>query len=120
MLLSASFDFTVCVWSLDGGLWSAEAVLGEMSGNKFAYFGAMFLDKSCKEILAYTYNGAFHRWLKNTEKTAEPVAEPGEERIESEVGRVAHWRKERTLTGHFGEVSDLSWDSTGRFLFSGS
>jgi hypothetical protein len=30
-----------------------------MTGNKHAFFGALFLEDDSK-ILAYTYNGAFH------------------------------------------------------------
>lgn len=61
-LLSASFDFTVCLWKIDknSGTWAVETTLGEMSGNKHAFFGAEFL--SSKSIFAYTYNGSFHRW----------------------------------------------------------
>ena len=75
VLLSASFDFTVAVWRqsqdpLQQGLWSIEGRLGEVVGNKNAYFGAAMgggeEDSHCAAILAYTYNGAFHYW------TAEP------------------------------------------------
>jgi hypothetical protein len=37
-----------------------------MQGNKHAYFGADFLSDD-QEILAYTFNGAFHQWKKNAE-----------------------------------------------------
>lgn len=45
-LLSSSFDFTVCVWQADEEFnqWSVISTLGAMTGNKHAYFGAMFLD----------------------------------------------------------------------------
>lgn len=61
-LLSASFDFTVCLWKIDKntGTWVVETTLGEMSGNKHAFFGAEFLSPG--SIFAYTYNGSFHRW----------------------------------------------------------
>jgi WD40 repeat protein len=61
-LLSSSFDFTVCLWRIDSqtGTWVVETTLGEMSGNKHAFFGAEFLEHD--KIFAYTYNGAFHRW----------------------------------------------------------
>jgi len=40
-LLSASFDFTVCVWKPDvDGLWSIDSTLGAMAGNKHAFYGA--------------------------------------------------------------------------------
>jgi len=89
-LLSASFDFTVCVWKPEKatGVWSVESTLGAMQGNKHAYFGAEFL-KDDSEILAYTFNGAMHQWKKSAE------------------GR---WVPQLTVKGHFGEVSDLDWD----------
>lgn len=67
-LLTASFDFTVCVWKpdLETGIWSVESTLGAMSGNKHAYFDALFLEDDQK-ILAYTYHGAMHQWNKKTE-----------------------------------------------------
>jgi hypothetical protein len=44
-LLSSSFDFTVCLWSLnEDDQWSVISTLGAMTGNKHAYFGAQFLD----------------------------------------------------------------------------
>ena len=45
-LLSASYDFTVCIWKedLETELWSVESTLGAMTGNKHAYFGALFLE----------------------------------------------------------------------------
>jgi len=64
-LLSASFDFTVCLWKVDAssGIWMVESNLGEMSGSKHSFFGAEFLDSA--NIFAYTYNGSFHRWTNN-------------------------------------------------------
>lgn len=61
-LLSSSFDFTVCLWKMDksSGVWLVDTTLGEMSGNKHAFYGAEFL--SSESIFAYTFNGAFHRW----------------------------------------------------------
>ena len=61
-LLSSSFDFTICLWKVDktSGVWFVDTTLGEMSGNKHAFFGAEFL--SSESILAYTFNGSFHRW----------------------------------------------------------
>jgi hypothetical protein len=51
----------VCVWKadLETGVWSVESTLGAMQGNKHAYFGALFL-KDDLEIIAFTFNGAFH------------------------------------------------------------
>ena len=42
LLLTSSFDFTVCLWQADEELnqWSIISTLGAMTGNKHAYFGA--------------------------------------------------------------------------------
>lgn len=98
-MLTCSFDFTVCIWSIDSdsGVWSIETTLGQMSGNKHNYYGALFVD-SHTDILAYTYNGALQHWIK------------------SEEG----WVSTATVTGHFNEVTDLDWDPTYSYLVSTS
>jgi WD40 repeat protein len=61
VLLSSSFDFTVCVWQADPETeaWHVQSTLGAMVGNKHAFFGAIFLSTP-RQILAYTYGGAMH------------------------------------------------------------
>mmetsp|Transcript_32865 Transcript_32865/g.37639 ORF Transcript_32865/g.37639 Transcript_32865/m.37639 type:complete len:289 (-) Transcript_32865:274-1140(-) len=97
-LLSSSFDFTVCIWKVDkdSGIWTVETTLGEMSGNKHAFFGAEFLDEH--KVFAYTYNGAFHRW-------------------DFEDGT---WRPKPCITGHFDEIPDLDWDPSRNYLVTTS
>lgn len=65
--------------------------LGAMTGNKHAYFGAIFLENDHK-ILAYTFNGAMNQWKK---------------KVESDL---INWVPQLTIKGHFGEVCDLDWD----------
>ena len=45
-------------------LWDKEETIGEMSGNKHAFYFARFL-KGFEYVLAYTYNGAFYLWKYN-------------------------------------------------------
>ena len=98
LLLSSSFDFTVCIWKIDQdtGVWSVDTTLGEMSGNKHAFFGAEFLSKD--HVFAYTYNGAFHRW-QNIDDL---------------------WLVKPCVTGHFNEVRDLDWDLYRDYLVTTS
>ena len=70
--------------------------MGEIQGNKQSLFGAKFLGQT--EILAYSFNGAMHKW-----------------RLENE-----QWAPQNTFTGHFDEVSDIDWDLHGKFLVSTS
>ncbi|CAI2384101.1 unnamed protein product [Moneuplotes crassus] len=93
-LLTASFDFTVCLWRIDkeAGVWMVQTTLGEMSGNKHAFFGAEFLSPT--SIFAFTFNGAFHRWDN-----------------EDDV-----WYNKPCVTGHFDEVPDLDWDTSREYL----
>ena len=97
-LLTSSFDFTCCIWKVDeeSGVWSVETTLGEMSGNKHAYYGAEFLERN--KVFAYTFNGAFHRW--DFEDST--------------------WRPKPCVTGHFDEVPDLDWDPTRNYLVTTS
>ena len=64
-------------------------------GNKHAFFGATFLNDT-NSILAYTYNGALVQWRKLDDS----------------------WESELTVKGHFGEVTDLEWSSSGHYLVS--
>jgi len=52
------------VWKPDEtGMWSVDSTLGAMAGNKHAFYGAQFLEDD-QQIMAITYNGAFHQWNK--------------------------------------------------------
>lgn len=65
--MSSSFDFTVALWVADeAGAWTIESTLGALVGNKHAYFGAIFLE-NINHILAYTYGGAMHQWLQDSD-----------------------------------------------------
>jgi len=99
-LLSSSFDFSLLVWSKDQkeDIWYNRNRLGQIGGNKNAFFGAIFNSTSDK-ILAYTYNGAMYLWEK--EKNLD-------------------WKPRWTVSGHFSEVSDIDWSYEGDYLLSTS
>jgi len=44
-------------------MWNKEVNLGEMVGNKHAFYSAMFLN-DVENVLGYTYNGSFYLWKK--------------------------------------------------------
>ena len=99
-LLSSSFDFTLLIWSKDPkeDIWYNRSRLGQIGGNKNAFFGAIFNNVSDK-ILAYTYNGAMYLWEKQ---------------------KNGDWKPRWTNSGHFSEVSDIDWSSEGDYLLSTS
>lgn len=53
-----------------------------------------------KEILAYSYNGAFHMWRESENSNS--------------------WVPSVTVGGHFTEVVDCAWEPNGEFLFTAS
>lgn len=53
--------------------------------------------KTERQIFAYTYGGAVHRWGR-------PNQDEGEQQ----------WKAKLTVKGHFGEVTDLCWDPSSK------
>ena len=98
-ILSSSFDFTVVVWTFDKkhNIWNKEHTLGEMLGNRHAFFYASFLD-SYKEVIAYAYNGAIYHWKFDEEEK--------------------QYKNKLVTHGHFGGVCDIDWDPSNTILFS--
>lgn len=103
ILLSSSFDFTVGIWKYDSdnNIWNRDVTLGEMVGNKHAFFSAIFIENN-SSVLAYTYNGAFYLWRKKDE------------------GKVLEYKSEPVIHGHFNTVSDLSFDPSNSFVITTS
>jgi elongator complex protein 2 len=68
VILSSSLDFSVGIWVYDKkyNIWDKKYSLGEMIGNKHAFFYATFLN-SYKEVLAYSYHGSLYYWKMNNE-----------------------------------------------------
>lgn len=97
-LLSSSFDFTVAIWIYDSkhNIWNKEYTLGEMLGNRHAFYYATFC-QDYKEVLAYSYNGAFYMWKMDDK---------------------GQYKNNLVTHGHFNGVSDICWDYSNRILFS--
>ncbi len=94
-LLSASTDKTMIVWKpFSGGVWLDSSRVGEMGGNTLGFYGCAFSPNG-DYILAHGHNGAFHLWKKSTDDAWEPVI---------------------TVSGHFGGVEDLVWDTKGNYF----
>lgn len=66
-------------------------------GNTLGFYGGLF-SATGKEILAHSYNGAFHIWR--------------------EKDNTNNWLPCVTVGGHFSEVVDCAWEPKGEYLMS--
>ena len=98
IILSSSLDFSIGIWEFNKKyhIWDKKYSLGEMIGNKHAFFYATFLN-SYKEVLAYSFHGSLYLWKMNDKEKYE--AKP-------------------VIHGHFNEVTDIRWDPSFNILFS--
>ena len=98
IILSSSLDFSIGIWVFNKkyNIWDKKYSLGEMIGNKHAFFYATFLN-SYKEVLAYSFHGSLYFWKMN-------------EKEKYEANPIIH--------GHFNEVTDIRWDYSNNLLFS--
>ncbi|CAB3366427.1 Hypothetical predicted protein [Cloeon dipterum] len=96
-ILSSSTDGTICVWtkSADVDLWMPNR-LGILKEDSMEILGCVW-NPTGNAILAHSLHGALHLWNK-VEGT---------------------WTASFTVGGgHFAEVSDLSWEPNGHFLYT--
>lgn len=100
ILISTSFDFSIIIWSKDekSDIWINKSRLGQMGGNKNAFFGCC-LNKNSDSLIAYTYHGNLYYWKKINENT---------------------WDSLPCISGHFSRVTDIDWNSTQEYLVSTS
>ena len=96
-LLTSSFDFSLLLWTKDekSGVWINKYRLGQMGGNKNAFFGSIF-NKDFDKIMAYTYHGCFYLWSKQNDD----------------------WVSLPCVSGHFSRVTDMDWNSSNEYIVS--
>ena len=69
IILSSSLDFSIGIWVFNKkyNIWDKKYSLGEMIGNKHAFFYATFLN-NYKEVLAYSFHGSLYFWKMNEQE----------------------------------------------------
>ena len=61
--MSSSFDFTIAIWQKDtqSELWMSHYKLGQLYGNKHAFFCTKFFS-DYNMIISYNFIGSFFVW----------------------------------------------------------
>jgi elongator complex protein 2 len=128
LLLSSSMDRTVLFWTSSGadGVWtpltrvgSAGGILGGSMGSTLLGFCSVGVEPTQgRSLIGHAYGGTLHVWeLQLPKATLEPLALT--KLLPEERATMAHWRASPSLTGHFGGVSDLSWEAAhGDYLLT--
>lgn len=99
-ILSASMDKTMMIWQPEKttGIWMNMVTVGELSHCALGFYGGHWSPNG-DSILAHGYGGSFHLW-KNVGTDYED------------------WKPQKVPSGHFAEVSDISWARGGEYLLS--
>ncbi|KAG8382847.1 hypothetical protein BUALT_Bualt05G0121000 [Buddleja alternifolia] len=99
-ILSASMDKTMMIWQPEKttGIWMNMVTVGELSHCALGFYGGHWSPNG-NSILAHGYGGSFHLW-RNVGTDFED------------------WKPQKVPSGHFAEVSDISWARGGEYLLS--
>jgi elongator complex protein 2 len=126
LLISSSMDRAIMLWgpTLEG-IWtpltrvgSAGGILGGSVGSSLlGYCGATINPSDGRYLVGQAYGGSLHIWtseLISQQKEGELNALPLEERAS-----FVRWQATPCITGHFGGVTDLCWEtSQGEYLLT--
>eukprot|EP01135_Chromosphaera_perkinsii_P005194 Nk52_evm12s322 gene=Nk52_evmTU12s322 len=119
-LLTSSMDKTMMIWEPDRetGVWVNFVTVGDIGGNTLGLFGGCFGPRG-KSLIGHGYQGAMHLWQEEGDED-ELANGVGNLQMEQRPRRAKKWTPCLSVSGHFGSVSDISWDPTGSYLISTS
>lgn len=96
--MTCGLDCCICIWTVNkDGQWENTSRFGQLYGNKNAFFG-LSVNSDSTSLMTYTYTGACYSWTYNSKED--------------------NWDGEGEFSGHFNNVTDLVWNTTGDFLVS--
>lgn len=94
LLASASSDKSIMTWAQDAEskIWVNKKRMGDVGGSTLGFYNVKFVPNG---IVGHSYNGSLHIWDSDGS---------------NKIG----------ISGHFGAVKDIAWDSRGDYLVSTS
>ncbi|CAO3612414.1 unnamed protein product [Cunninghamella echinulata] len=98
-LISSSSDKSMMIWTPDlaSGVWVNDVRMGDIGGNAALGFCGALFSPDGKYVLSYGANGSFHLWKEEVQN---------------------RWSPQVTISGHFKQVEQVTWDPQSRFLVS--
>jgi elongator complex protein 2 len=128
LLISSSMDRTVLLWtSGSDGIWtplsrvgSAGGILGGSVGSTLLGFVRTAIEPvSGQWLVGHAFGGALHFWRLDDTAVRDANTEHLQAMEVEERATLVNWRATPCLTGHFGGVTDLCWEtSTGEYLLT--
>ncbi|XP_027197839.1 elongator complex protein 2 [Dermatophagoides pteronyssinus] len=97
-LLTCSSDKMIILWEqMDDSIWNEKYRFGEVGENALGFLSCSFIQSS-QMIVGQSQNGAVHLWKKMNDQNC--------------------WQSYPSITGHFKEVTDLTWEPDGEYFLS--
>jgi elongator complex protein 2 len=110
------------VWVPISRVGSAGGILGgPLGASLMGFVDAAFSPLDGSRIVGHGYGGSIHFWTQVGGKSSDAVDndDKGEEML-IETMSSARWVADPCITGHFGSVEDMAWDTNGEYLLTTS